>query len=293
MPLSRMDLADVVNPGALAKAIHAQWPDMPIPVPVERVASELDIASIAELTTAGFLGALATDASRSTGAIFVARDIHRIRRRFTIGHELGHFLSPWHKPRTGPQFLCTADDLRRSAPSKDDPAVKMEAEANFFAVNLLLPERQFKSELRKQSTIEIDHVLNLAATFDMSKEATARRYVELHDEPCGVIVSHNGIIQRVYKSRDFPWIEPRKDTPLPADSISAHANGGPGFLSAMAEVPGSAWFPSGRDEVPPKTYEQVLIQKDNFRLTLLTIEPDLSDDEENIEERWRVGFHKK
>ncbi len=296
MTLSRMDLADIANPGALAKAILQMSPDMSIPVPIEQIARELDITDILELTTQGFEGALATDASRSSGVILVAKGTHPMRRRFTIGHELAHFLAPWHKPRHDGKFMCTSEDMRRASVSKDDPAVKMEVEANHFAVELLLPERSIRSNLRSMRGVDINHILSLARMFETSKEATARRYVALHDEPCGVVVSQNGIIQRFYKNADFPWIENfRKGSPLPAKCRSAQTNANEGGLSDMIETFGGIWFPSGSGEKIPKTFEQVLVQREGFKLTLLTIEAssDDDDDESDLQERWRVGFHKR
>ena len=35
------------------------------------------------------------------------------RRRFTVGHELGHFLIPTHKPVQKGNFLCSRGDMRQ------------------------------------------------------------------------------------------------------------------------------------------------------------------------------------
>jgi Zn-dependent peptidase ImmA (M78 family) len=56
------------------------------------------------------------------------------RRRFTIGHELGHFLMVHHKPNDS-RFLCTAKDMTRQAIRREQllPAQRWEVEANEFA----------------------------------------------------------------------------------------------------------------------------------------------------------------
>jgi Zn-dependent peptidase ImmA (M78 family) len=45
-----------------------------------------------------FEGALLTTAERDTGAIVVNKNASPQRQRFTLAHELGHLLNPWHVP---------------------------------------------------------------------------------------------------------------------------------------------------------------------------------------------------
>src|SRR4051812_20077755 len=98
MTVSRIDLADAGSPEKLILEILKAEPDLPIPVPVEQLARQLDIADIKDLETDGFIGGLITNQQKSTGVILVNQDLRKERRRFTIGHELGHFLIPSHKP---------------------------------------------------------------------------------------------------------------------------------------------------------------------------------------------------
>jgi Zn-dependent peptidase ImmA (M78 family) len=67
-------------------------------VPVEEWARRLDIEEIAPLETQRFEGGFLTDENRSRGIILVNKEASEGRRRFTIGHELGHFLIMSHKP---------------------------------------------------------------------------------------------------------------------------------------------------------------------------------------------------
>jgi Zn-dependent peptidase ImmA (M78 family) len=117
VPISRMDLADFGSPEAIAQGILKLVPDLPIPVPIEDLARQLDIIDIMPLETDGFEGGLLTDENKAEGIILVNESNPRQRRRFTVGHELGHFLSPWHKPRTPDGFLCSADDMRMAFPA--------------------------------------------------------------------------------------------------------------------------------------------------------------------------------
>ena len=92
MKITRMDLADTGSPMGLATKILSVEKDLPIPVPIEELSHQLDVEKIAPLTTVGFEGGLLTDEDRSTGIILVNQAAPEGRRRFTIGHELGHFL---------------------------------------------------------------------------------------------------------------------------------------------------------------------------------------------------------
>ena len=111
MKITRMDLADTGSPMGLVTRILAVEKDLKIPVAIEELAQQLDIQQIAELETVGFVGGLLTDEDRSTGIILVNNAVEGPRRRFTIGHELGHFLTPSHKPIESGKFLCSQADM--------------------------------------------------------------------------------------------------------------------------------------------------------------------------------------
>jgi len=79
---------------------------------LEALCERLDILSIKDLKTDGFEAALVTDAVKSAGHILVAEGRSRHRRRFSIGHELGHFLIPAHRMSADAPLLCSAEQLR-------------------------------------------------------------------------------------------------------------------------------------------------------------------------------------
>ena len=64
--------------------------------------------------------------------IWVSRDNGHVRRRFTLAHEIGHILIPWH---TG----GIIDDLDEPRSRGRGQYRQMEAEANRFAAELLMP----------------------------------------------------------------------------------------------------------------------------------------------------------
>lgn len=205
MKITRLDLDGAGSPMALVTRILETERDLPIPVPVEALCERLDISAIADLHTEGFEAALITDEVKSSGAILVRRDCSRQRRRFSVGHELGHFLIPTHMPAADGSILCSARQLRMFDPKTADRRSRMEVEANRFAALLLMPPPVLRPELRKASP-DIAEILRLARLFDVSKEAMARSYVEYHREAVAAIVVRNARILRQYRSRDFPFL---------------------------------------------------------------------------------------
>jgi Zn-dependent peptidase ImmA (M78 family) len=63
--------------------------------------------------------------------VWISKNQHHVRRRFTLAHEIGHIVIPWHSG-------SIVDDLE--APRRANGRYKiMEGEANRFAAELLMP----------------------------------------------------------------------------------------------------------------------------------------------------------
>ena len=278
MQISRMDLADLGAPDALAEGILKQETDMTIPVPIEDIARSVDITDIAFIGTDSFEGGLVTDRDKSEGVILVNRKSSRRRRRFTVGHELGHFLMPLHLPDNGTQFMCTTADMRRSDSSKTmDMTLRMEVEANRFAASLLLPALLFRRDLARSPAPDIGLLLQLCDKYDTSKEATTRRFCELTDTPSAAVFSKDGMFLYAVRGREFPFIALCRDQPLAARSQTARFKGVEGDISDMAAIDGH-WWTDSEPHCNGQVLEQTLLQVDGYRLTLLQL------DEEEIEE---------
>ena len=199
--LDRMVLEDVgYNPRRIAEAIHAQLGGLSGPVPVHAVAFARDIIEIREEPLTSFEGALLTTPQRGYGSILLNTQSTPQRRRFTVGHELGHFLNPLHKPTAPDAFFCSRADMIVSA--ADSRHLRQEAEANVFAIELLTPRKRLARHLAPPA--DLQHVLNIASEFDISKEAGARRYVALHDEKLALVFSRNGKARYLARGPAFP-----------------------------------------------------------------------------------------
>jgi hypothetical protein len=295
--ISRFDLADFTSPEQIVGRIIRLIPDIPIPVPVDELALMLDIISIEDVDLEGCEGGLLlNDIEKSTGIIWIKRTnplLHQ-RRRFTIGHELCHFLAPFHKPLNGLQFSCSDDDLHLSFVGKEDRAARMEVEANRFAARLLMPESHFRKDLRLCKEVEIEHILALAERYDTSKEATARRYVDLVDEPCAIIISQNGRILRFYRQEDFPFLDIEHGNSVPRGALTARTDLKMGEPSNSEERDGAIWLSVRLGQRTPTLCEQVLPQSDGYRMTLLSRAeaPEDIEEEEDLEEAYTPRFRR-
>lgn len=100
------------------------------------------------------------------------------RQRFSIGHELGHWM--WDRGKMA--FSCSAElqDGRWSGTDK-------EARANRFASELLMPSAMFKERASKRDAT-LETVSDLANQFQSSLTATAIRFVEHGSFPCMAVL---------------------------------------------------------------------------------------------------------
>lgn len=212
--LDRIEIEDVgANPARLAQAIHAQLGPGSGPVPVGKIAVALDIREIRTEPLRSFEGALVTPPERGYGSILVNRLSSRPRRRFTVAHELGHFLSPHHLSTRGSGFACSREDFH--TPVREDQTwyQRQEAEANAFAIELLAPRDRLTPHLYRVP--DLGKALSLSDELGISREAAVRRYVELHSECLAVVFSQNGNLAYVDRQDAFPALSIRRGTSLP------------------------------------------------------------------------------
>lgn len=245
---------------------------MPLAVPVEDLCRKLDIAAIDEIDTSGFEAALVTDANKAAGGILVAAGRSRQRRRYSISHELGHFLIPTHLPRPGVNFECSLADLHLLDARERDRRRRIEAEANRFAAALLMPQARVRPAIASPAP-NLAEVVRLARDFDVSKEAMARTYVEAHHEARAVLILRNGRILRIYRDQaKLPWIAPRPGQAVPAGSLASAHRLQPAELTDVEECDADTWFGEREGERVGEVTEQLLGQRSGFAMLLLHAE---------------------
>ena len=284
-----MDLADCGSPESLVDTILGHHPEWSPPVPVEKFAMSVNIKAIEELETEQFEGALITDAHKREGVILHRARASTQRRRFTIGHELGHFLIPSHKGNKH----CTKNDFHERR--VDTQYRRQEAEANRFSAGLLMPSIWFLREMYRLGEADIHHVKELADHFGTSIEATINRYIELTDDNCAFVFSRNGRVRYARRSSLFPHLTVRSGDPLPKESHSPDIFSGPLRVpSSWFENDGSVWLGTSFGKSPPPVLEQSFCQGGGFQVSLLFISTDhtVDEDEEELEESWEPRFRR-
>jgi hypothetical protein len=195
-----------------------------------------------------------------------ARATSRQRRRFTVAHEVGHFLSPWHDTTVAGGFACAPQDLRApwQVPSKGSRHQIQESEANRFAIELLAPRGLIRPKLLR-GTPDLEQVIELARDLDISREASARRWLELRNDGIALVFGKDGLVRYVARSPEFPFVTLRKKEQLPVLPIATDPTG----LSGHEDADWRDWLgsaPAGELVI------QALHQREGFTIALLAID---------------------
>ncbi|WP_026789996.1 ImmA/IrrE family metallo-endopeptidase [Pleomorphomonas oryzae] len=278
MQITRLDLDGTGSPEGLVTKILKAEPGLAPPVPIEALAAALDIIEIRELEAEGFEGSLLMDAHRSRGVILVNKLARAGRRRFTIGHELGHFLIPMHRPVKNDAFLCSRDDMRLWSAAEQNAYERMEVEANKFAALMLMPPPLLRPYLSRYGDPNIATVLRIHKDFEVSKDAAARAYTLYHGEPITMIVVHEGKVLRSYRALKAPRLSVEQGGLVPRSCIYWRTRGLTA-ISQLEEASSDQWLISEWGKRPPALYEQVLHQQEGYALLMLWPEFEEEDDE--------------
>lgn len=276
--LDRMELADIGHPRKMAEGVLSLIPEVSFPLPIDEVALALGIQKIESFETDAFEGALLTNDTKSNAAILFRAGVIEPRRRYTIGHELGHYLMPLHFPSSG-GFQCKKSDLETDERSGMSGRPLWEAQANTFASNLLMPANEFKRRLRLHSGASIESLVSLSNDFGTSKVACGRRLLDLSDTPCAIIVAKDGVIKQLYRAKTFPFISLKAGLLLPKTSLSQIKSLLANQQSDVEPTDQCNWL-SKDDQEGLELFEQTLCQRDGWTLTLLTADIQDSDDED-------------
>jgi Zn-dependent peptidase ImmA (M78 family) len=132
------------------------------PVPVEDVVKALGL----EVVPYAFHHKISALLKEEQGVIGVNKTHNPLRQRFSIAHELGHFVLGHGMGNTYREE--TVDDFF----DKTDP---QERDANLFASLILMPDAWVKKQVKK-SGLEIDKLANI---FKVSRQAMTIRLLEL------------------------------------------------------------------------------------------------------------------
>lgn len=145
------------------------------PVRIERIAKDLGI----ELRSGDLGDVSGVLVRQGTSAIIGTNSTQSPQRqRFTIAHELGHFLL--HEGITNHVDRSYRVNYR-SAESSQATNVE-EIEANFFAATILMPKLMLDAESAELAVDNDERVAELARLFQVSRLAMSLRLANLYEE---------------------------------------------------------------------------------------------------------------
>jgi len=150
------------------------------------------------------------------------------RRRFIVGHEIGH--RRLHKRQS---YTDTVREL--TSYREKDP----EMEANIFSAELLMPDFLFVPQILKNAPSHA-FMLALSHEFSTSHLATIVQFITYTKEPCALVYSHRGIVKWIRKSSTWEWFI-RDGTVHVYSGAGEFFNGKP-TKAGMISTPAGAWL---------------------------------------------------
>ena len=145
-------------------------------VDIEKIIKDLGINILKYDFEDDISGVLVID--KDSTHIGVNKNDTEVRKRFTLAHELGHYIL---HGETGNMFTDKVLFRKKSSgyTSKEE---KIEQEANYFAANILMPEDLIRKEIENidEDIYDDSFIKNLATKFKVSSSAMAFRLINLN-----------------------------------------------------------------------------------------------------------------
>lgn len=226
----------------------------------------------------GFDGILLRSKTAQKGIIGVNAGIRELtRKRFTVAHEIGHFVIPHHREIPA----CVSGSIERFSRGLAVP----ELEANEFAAELLLPGKEVAGRLDLGNP-SLSRISLVANDFETSLSATTWRFLDLTSQPCAMVWSHAGGAVWYRANDALPFLMPVKSLPSPV-SIAGRLFGGETFPdgAGMQEVDADAWFyPSNAGRIGTLYEDSIYLQNYLSVFTLLWAVNLQEDKDESMQE---------
>lgn len=203
----------------------------PEDVRLKDIAVALGVENIVEGPLEGAAASLVTLGDRTMIRISDC-ETNTGRKRFSIAHELGHFvLGHGHTL----QKICSDRDLNIWYGGGE------EVQANIFAAELLMPSKFVEPFCDVDASgISFNLIRKLALDFRVSLTAAAIRFVGLCPEPCAIVCSKQNRILWPYTNNEWkPFI--KRDVPLDQYTVAYDLHQGKDMEDRPMEVETSAW----------------------------------------------------
>lgn len=182
------------------------------------------------------------------------------RRRFSIAHELGHFVLNHGQSL---EIVCSEQNMLDWHQGSGQ-----ESQANTFAGELLLPRILFEKRCDVRE-VNLSVIRGLTEEFQTSLTATAIRFIRFCPEICAVIFSQESKIKWFYKSKDW-WPFISLGQKLDNRTLAFDFFQGKELPDEPVEVPSDAWVNNARglDEIVEHSFGS---QRLGFVLSVLWI----------------------
>jgi hypothetical protein len=169
---------------------------------------------------------------RDRAIVYVSLDTPPRRRRFSTGHELGH----WHHHR-GQSFVCRSSDIGQPI---NDKSKNAERQADAYSGDLILPPFMIGPRLERIGDVSLDGIADLASMFKASVTATGIRVMKMTRQPL-ILVAHNLL------GRTWQWPSITAGRMRIRDDVDSRSSGfismvGGNKASVARKEPASYWF---------------------------------------------------
>lgn len=182
------------------------------------------------------------------------------RKRFTLAHELGHYILH----RNMNYIKCTIEDFYDWTGRK-----QIETEANYFASELLMPTDIF-FEQTKNKSFSVGFLKEIAQYFDTSFTSTAIKFVECGEDPVFLICSRDGVIQWKKANKNFRFfIDFKNLKKIPQESVTYEITHQLASYSDPQEVDPRYWLI--KDEDHEFTFYEDMVNLEMYGYTLTFI----------------------
>lgn len=148
-----------------AECLATYWPEREIPVDAVLMARRMGVRPLLAKLPVNVSGAISKRAG-ADATIYVEETEPSVRQRFTVAHELGHYVR-----QSGDETIEFVDFRDKSSRTGTDPE---EVFANSFAANVLMPEAEFRAMWTLYK-----NVIPLAREFRVSVDAANWRLKKL------------------------------------------------------------------------------------------------------------------
>lgn len=272
----------------LSSILDTLLPEARYPVDVTKIALELTpafnddpITEVQGHAFNKFEGALLKDPANPRWGIFYNTNVvHPGRIRFTLAHELGHYML--HRRETGLDgFECGSGDMLRY----DSGHALREEEANAFAATLLMPAHDFRRQVEHEG-FSFDLLEHCADRYGVSLTSAVLRWLDVTPRRAIAVVSEDGFMHwaksshKAYQSGKYFATRRAGPIEIPAGSQAFEPAFSLAARDGIRHGPG-VWF---RDEA---VVEHTLYSEEYGKtLTVLL----LDEAEEEVTDRFSRGI---